>query len=117
MSVVEQIFRKLFADVGLEGARVLDGMDEADDFYMQEIAQVKLDHWYRGRIVLIDDAGYCPSPISGFGTSLALMSAYVLAEELASCKGDWEEGLRMYEERMTPFVRKAQSLPPELQEL
>ena len=36
----------------------------------------------QGRVTLVGDAGYCPSPLSGQGTSLALVGAYVLAGEL-----------------------------------
>jgi hypothetical protein len=88
-------------------------MDESEDFYMQEIAQVKMEKWSEGRVALVGDAGYCPSPISGMGTSLAIIGAYILAGELAACKGDWEKGLDGYEEKMRPFVTKAQKLPPD----
>jgi 2-polyprenyl-6-methoxyphenol hydroxylase-like FAD-dependent oxidoreductase len=87
-------------------------METADDFYMTEIAQVKMDRWSEGRVTLLGDAGFCPSPISGMGTTLAIIGAYILAGEIAKCGEDIEEGLRMYEEKMRPFVTKAQSLPP-----
>src|SRR5665213_2656868 len=69
LSVDEQkaLVRELFADAGWEAPRVLDGMDQADDFYMQHVAQVKLPSWSRGRMAVLGDAGYCPSPISGMG--------------------------------------------------
>lgn len=113
-SIPEQknMIRDIFKDAGWKTSLVLDGMDATEDFYMQEIAQVKLDSWSKGRVVLIGDAGYCPSPISGMGTSLALVGAYILAGELGRCGGDWKEGLKMYEEKMRPYVRKAQALPP-----
>jgi 2-polyprenyl-6-methoxyphenol hydroxylase-like FAD-dependent oxidoreductase len=101
----------MFEDAGWQSQRVLDGMDKAGDFYMQEIAQVKMKHWSKGRVALVGDAGYCPSPISGMGTSLAIIGAYILAGELAVCKKDWGEGLKGYEEKMRPFVTGAQKLP------
>lgn len=100
------------SDMGWEAARVLDGMDAAPDYYMQEIAQVHPPQFFRGRIALVGDAGYCPSPISGMGTSSAILGAYHLAGELGACKGDWEEGLRKYEGRMRPVVERVQKLPP-----
>jgi hypothetical protein len=48
---------------------------------MQRTAQVHASTWSRGRVVLLGDAAYCASPISGMGTSLALAGAYVLAGE------------------------------------
>lgn len=38
--------------------------------------------WSSGRVALVGDAGYCASPLSGMGTSLALVGAYVLAGEV-----------------------------------
>ena len=108
----KKMMREMFEDAGWEALRVLKGMDAAEDFYMQEIAQVKMDHWSQGRVALIGDAGYCPSPISGMGTSLAIVGAYVLAGEIAKCGDDYKAGLEGYEERMRPYVTKAQSLPP-----
>jgi 2-polyprenyl-6-methoxyphenol hydroxylase-like FAD-dependent oxidoreductase len=114
LSIPEQKkpFREMFEDAEWQAQRVLDGMDESDDFYMQEIAQVKMEKWSKGRVVLVGDAGYCPSPISGMGTSLAIIGAYILAGELAACKGDWEKALEGYEEKMRPFVTKARRLSP-----
>lgn len=108
----KKLMRELFLDAGGEASRVLEAMDKADDWYMQEIAQVKMQHLSAGRVVLLGDAAYCPSPISGMGTSLAIVGAYILAGEIAKCGGDNEKGLRTYEETMRPYVSKAQSLPP-----
>ena len=39
--------------------------------------------WSKNRVALVGDAGYCASPLSGQGTSLApLVGAYILAGEL-----------------------------------
>jgi 2-polyprenyl-6-methoxyphenol hydroxylase-like FAD-dependent oxidoreductase len=32
-------------------------MNAADDFYYDAIAQVKMDSWSKGRVVLLGDAG------------------------------------------------------------
>jgi 2-polyprenyl-6-methoxyphenol hydroxylase-like FAD-dependent oxidoreductase len=87
-------------------------MDEAEDFYMQEIAQVKMPHWTQGRVAVIGDAGYCPSPISGMGTTLAIIGAYILAGEIGASNGEYQSALAGYERKMKPYVVKAQSLPP-----
>ncbi|KAB8293798.1 hypothetical protein EYC80_009281 [Monilinia laxa] len=105
-------WRTEMGDMGWEITRILEGMDEAPDYYMQEIAQVNPPQFFKGRIALVGDAGYCPSPISGMGTSSAILGAYYLAGELGACKGDWEEGLKNYEGRMRPVVERVQKLPP-----
>ena len=50
-------------------------------------------------------------PVSGMGTSLSLVGAYVLAGELAT-HDDPRAGLAAYEEVLRPYVAQAQKLPP-----
>lgn len=61
----EAWFEKEFDGVGWQAERCISGMKQADDYYVQQIAQVKMDSWVKGRVALVGDAGYCPSPISG----------------------------------------------------
>ncbi len=72
-----------------------------------------MDQWSRGRVALLGDAGYCPSPLSGQGTSLALVGAHVLADSLARAGGDHLAAYARYEERMRPFVDLNQALATE----
>jgi 2-polyprenyl-6-methoxyphenol hydroxylase-like FAD-dependent oxidoreductase len=58
-------FEKEFEGAGWQTERCIREMKKADDFYMQQIAQVKMDTWHKGRVALVGDAAYCPSPISG----------------------------------------------------
>ncbi|GAA4724850.1 FAD-dependent monooxygenase [Phytohabitans rumicis] len=109
--------RRLLAErlAGLrwETPRLLKAMWQAPDFYFDAMAQVRMDSWSRGRVTLIGDAGYCASPLSGQGTSLALVGAYVLAAELAGAGGDHRAAFDRYERRMRPFVDLNQALATE----
>ncbi|MAQ71042.1 MAG: hypothetical protein CL565_02495 [Alphaproteobacteria bacterium] len=60
---------------------------------------------------MVGDAAYCPSPISGMGTTLAIIGAYVLAGELSQ-DASVTEAFKNYEEKFKPFVQDAQKLPP-----
>lgn len=51
------LLREYFENEGWECDRVLKGMDASDDFYYDMVAQVKLDKWSKGRVVLLGDAG------------------------------------------------------------
>ncbi|KAI1174681.1 FAD/NAD(P)-binding domain-containing protein [Nemania sp. FL0916] len=85
------------------------------EFYATEIGQVRTNKLSSGRIVLLGDAGYCPSPPTGMGTTLSLVGAYILAGELARHGGGPEDvpaALKRYESAMRPFIDKAQKLPP-----
>ncbi|MEU5873512.1 FAD-dependent monooxygenase [Glycomyces sp. NPDC047369] len=87
----------------------LERMRTADDFYFDSMAQIKMDGWSAGRTVLLGDAAHCAAPLSGQGTSLALVGAYVLAFELGRT-GDHALAFARYERRMRPFVEANQEL-------
>jgi 2-polyprenyl-6-methoxyphenol hydroxylase-like FAD-dependent oxidoreductase len=106
------LMHEIFDDAGGEAARVLAGMDKAEDFYMQEVAQVKVDSWSKGRVALVGDAAFCPSPISGMGTTLAVVGAYLLAGEITKNPHDPAQAFVNYETIMRPFVTKGQKLFP-----
>jgi 2-polyprenyl-6-methoxyphenol hydroxylase-like FAD-dependent oxidoreductase len=61
----EKWFEREFEGVGFEADRCIREMKTAEDFYLQQIAQVKMESWVKGRVALLGDAAYCPSPISG----------------------------------------------------
>jgi 2-polyprenyl-6-methoxyphenol hydroxylase-like FAD-dependent oxidoreductase len=62
--------------------------------------------WSARRVTLVGDAGYCPSPLSGQGSSLALVGAYVLASELRASGGDHRDAFARYQQRMQDFVAR-----------
>ena len=73
-------------------------------------AQIDMPRWSQGRAVLVGDAAYCASPMSGQGTSIALIGAYVLAGELAAASGDCPPAFEEYESAMGPFIEANQAL-------
>ncbi len=100
-----------FGDAGWQAPRVLAGFAEAEDLYSESVGQVFAPTWARGRFGLLGDAAWCAAPVSGMGTSLALVGAYVLAGELTR-HDDPVGGFAAYEEVMRPYVTQAQKLPP-----
>ena len=106
-----ELLRAEFSGAGWETERVLDGMGRAPDFYFEAISQVRPPCFANGRVGLVGDAAWCASPISGMGTTLALLGSYVLAGELAR-HDDHRAAFAAYASAMTPHVRKAQKLPP-----
>ncbi|GAA2220066.1 FAD-dependent monooxygenase [Promicromonospora sukumoe] len=103
----KRIVARAFEGDGWEVPHLLATIGDASDFYFDRVVQVEVDGWSRGRTVLLGDAGYCASPMSGIGTSLALVGAYVLAGELAAAAGDHRQAYAAYELRMREFVDRA----------
>jgi 2-polyprenyl-6-methoxyphenol hydroxylase-like FAD-dependent oxidoreductase len=106
----KKILAEAFAGGGWEVPRLLEAMWGAYDFYFDTVSQVHMDRWSSGRAVLVGDAAYCPSPMAGVGTSLALVGAYVLAGELKAAGGDHRRAFVRYEEEMREYVEQGQKL-------
>lgn len=111
--VLRQLVADKLASMRWEGSRLAEAARDAPDFYCDAMAQIRMDNWSRGRVTLLGDAGYCPSPLSGQGTSLALVGAYVLADCLARSRSDHLAAFAHYEQRMRPFVTLNQALATE----
>jgi len=103
---------EVYQDAGWDAPRFLAGLQHVDDFYSTEIAQVRMPDGKitKNRVVLLGDAGYCPSPMTGMGTTLSLVGLYVLAGELASHAGDVDAALKAYTETMKQPVKDGQKL-------
>ncbi|MFD4674534.1 FAD-dependent monooxygenase [Lentzea sp. NPDC058450] len=82
-------------------------MWEAPDFHFDSMSQIRMESWSTGHVVLLGDAGYCGSPLSGQGTSMALVGAYVLAHELAA---NPSTAFARYEEILRPYVLANQEM-------
>ena len=100
----QQVLTSVYQGIGWEVPRLLGMMPSAPDYYVDAAAQIRMDHWSQGRVVLAGDAGYCASSMSGQGASLALIGAYVLAGELAAASGAYQAAFQQYEKGMRPFV-------------
>ena len=102
------------ADDGWVRPQLLEYMRTAPDFYFDEMSQIKMDRWSKGRVALVGDAGYCCSPLSGQGTSVALLGAYILAGELATASQggevDYEKGFTSYQAEFQDYVKRNQWL-------
>ena len=104
---------KRMADDGWIRPQLLEYMRTAPDFYFDEMSQIKMDRWSKGRVTLVGDAGYCCSPLSGQGTSVALLGAYILAGELAQAiraGDDYELGFANYHKEFSDYVKRNQWL-------
>ncbi|MDF1678856.1 MAG: FAD-dependent monooxygenase [Legionellaceae bacterium] len=108
VSVQKAFIHEQCQGIGWESENILTLLDTVDDLYFDSITQVKMDKWSKGRIVLLGDSGYCASPLSGQGTSLALIGAYILAGELKITKGDYGIAFERYQSLLTSFVNANQ---------
>ncbi|MFE5593956.1 FAD-dependent monooxygenase [Streptomyces sp. NPDC056549] len=106
----QAVLAEHFAGSGWQSDRLLDDMRHATDFYFDSVGQVHMDSWTRGRVALLGDAAHCPSSLSGMGSGLALVGAYVLAGELAAAHGDHRVAFARYEQEMRAYAEGCQKM-------
>jgi 2-polyprenyl-6-methoxyphenol hydroxylase-like FAD-dependent oxidoreductase len=106
----KELLKGTFLDEGGEIAKLSNYVDGTGDFYFSSLDQISMDNLYKDRVVLVGDAGYCPSPASGQGTSMAIVGAYVLAGELLNSNGEYQQAFESYQDLMQDFIIKNQDL-------
>ncbi|MFI9534413.1 FAD-dependent monooxygenase [Nocardia fusca] len=92
----------VFADAGWQVPDMLHAMRQAKDLLFDTVGQIHLPRWSSGRVALVGDAAYAPSFLTGQGSSLALVGAYMLAGSLAN--RDHTAGFAAYEHDTREFV-------------
>lgn len=111
-----ELIAKRFEGDGWHVPQVVEAMRTADDLFFDMVTQIRMPHWSSGRLVLTGDAAHAPSFMTGQGSSLALVGAYVLAGELAAefgevdRAGDHRAAFERYEKITRPFVEANQNL-------
>jgi 2-polyprenyl-6-methoxyphenol hydroxylase-like FAD-dependent oxidoreductase len=109
-SLIEQkaLLRDRYADAKWETRLVLEELDRTEDLYLDRVSQIRMPNWTRGRTALIGDAAFCVSLAAGQGSALAMISAYVLAGELAKAGGQYPEAFAAYESRLRDYIAEKQ---------
>ena len=107
----KQLIVQKLSDADWEAPRLTEALEKGEEFYFDGIGQIKAPHWFRGRVGMIGDAAYCPSPMTGKGVTLAMVGAYLLAGEL-SRHARYQDAFASYEQLMRPYVNSVQRLPP-----
>ncbi|MFE4869285.1 hypothetical protein [Streptomyces sp. NPDC056682] len=106
----KRLLRERMAGLGRLAPGILAPLDDTPDFYLDQVAQVVMDRWSSERVGLLGGAAFSSSPMSGQGTGLALVGAYLLAGELAAAEWDPDTGFARYEGRMRSFVEANQEI-------
>jgi 2-polyprenyl-6-methoxyphenol hydroxylase-like FAD-dependent oxidoreductase len=83
---------------------LLDQFEKAPDHLFDSAEQVHLDHWHRGRVVLVGDAAWCLTLYSGMGASTGLAGADLLGTMLERHPHDVPRALRDWEGHLRPFI-------------
>jgi 2-polyprenyl-6-methoxyphenol hydroxylase-like FAD-dependent oxidoreductase len=102
---IQQEFRERYRPLGWLCPLALEHCPES--FYYDQVAQIRMPRWHRGRVVLLGDAAAAVSLLAGQGASLGMAGAYVLADELAK-HDQVPDALAAFEARWRPHVAEQQ---------
>lgn len=103
-----------FKDEGWMIPELLDEMTCSDNFYFDKLCQIKMPMWSKGRVCLVGDAGYCPSPAAGMGGSMAILGAAALADAFHKYPGDLQKAFEEYDRSLRPTVEEIQTAAVEI---
>jgi 2-polyprenyl-6-methoxyphenol hydroxylase-like FAD-dependent oxidoreductase len=102
------MLRNVYGRSGWECTRVLTELDRTDQLYFDRVSQIKMPSWSHGRVALVGDAAFCVSLLAGQGSALAMISAYVLAGELASAHGQYHLAFARYDTLLRNYIDRKQ---------
>jgi 2-polyprenyl-6-methoxyphenol hydroxylase-like FAD-dependent oxidoreductase len=96
-----EVLSKAYGDLGWHLPVLLEHAKALPHFLYEQVGQVVIPHWFRGRIALLGEACQAVSLLPGQGAALSLAAAFVLAEELTRDE-DVKSALARYEHRVRP---------------
>ncbi|MQA88487.1 MAG: FAD-dependent oxidoreductase [Streptosporangiales bacterium] len=102
--------RRHFGDLDWIIPDVLRSCPQPPELYYDQVAQIEMDQWSRGRVVLLGDACGAVSLFAGHGASMAMAAAWMLTDELRRAEGDLPTALARYQQRMQPTIAEVQQL-------
>lgn len=99
----KRLVTEAYRGAGWKVPRLLERFDDATGFYLDSISRASVDHYSRGRVVLLGDSAY-GNTLGGFGTGLAVVGAYVLAGELSAAGGDHTVAFGQYDAKFRGYA-------------
>jgi 2-polyprenyl-6-methoxyphenol hydroxylase-like FAD-dependent oxidoreductase len=108
LTAQKEMLRDIYGDGKWECPQILAELDRADSLYFDSVSQIRMDGWSSGRVALVGDAAFCVSLAAGQGSALAMISAYVLAGELVTAEGRYQEAFAAYDRRLRDYIATKQ---------
>ena len=89
---------------------LIRSIDVWENAVYDELHDIRVDDWSKGRVVLLGDAAHAMTPNLGQGANSAMVDAVVFMNLLVECGGErnWQQAGRRYQELRKPFVTRIQ---------
>jgi len=101
-----EILRQRFSDANPKVQHCLETVEQDSPLLFDSLAMVILPSWSKQRVLLMGDAAHCLTLLSGQGAGMAMRSALLLAEKLAS--EPIEAALASHEKALRPSIERIQ---------
>jgi 2-polyprenyl-6-methoxyphenol hydroxylase-like FAD-dependent oxidoreductase len=99
--------RESYRGCGWIAEDVIAAHQEGEPVFFDDVTQIVMPQWHKGRVALIGDACGCLTLLAGQGSHMAMAGAYVLAQELAR-QPDHAAAFAAYQAFLKPAVDKRQ---------
>ncbi|MEZ2440280.1 FAD-dependent monooxygenase [Chitinophaga sp. RCC_12] len=107
-SNANQLLRKTFKNYNSEVQHLIEEFIKEGLMFVDKMGMVEAPNLVEGNVVLLGDAGYCPTALSGMGASLSIYGAKALSHFLAQSPDNLAISLDRYNELMQPIRKKFQ---------
>jgi 2-polyprenyl-6-methoxyphenol hydroxylase-like FAD-dependent oxidoreductase len=104
----KQLVTAAFAQSAWKIPEILTTLNQAENIYFDQVCQIRMPSWSSGRVALIGDAAHCAAFPTGMGSSLAMLGATILADQLVAANGDYARAFSAYDSSFRPFVETVQ---------
>jgi len=108
-SNVRSILKNSFDDYNPEVKQLLDDLLDDGLVFVDKMGMVNASNLVNGSLVLLGDAGYCPTAMSGMGASLSILGAKALAHFIGEYPNDILTACEKYNKLMQPIIEKFQN--------
>tara|TARA_R110000782_G_scaffold248417_2_gene335352 strand:- start:2761 stop:3912 length:1152 start_codon:yes stop_codon:yes gene_type:complete len=101
-----KILRESYQDASPLYKNVIEHFSDETPMYMDNLLQIEMKKWHKGRVVLLGDAAHCMTLLSGQGATTAFIDASHLCKSLIAHEP--EQSFKYYEQKMRPSISKIQ---------
>lgn len=104
-----ELLHHSFRHYSTEVRDLLNRFAEEGTMFIDKMGMVDAPSLVNGKLVLLGDAGYCPTALSGMGASLSIYGAKALSHFIGKTPDDLRSACSNYNLLMQPVIRKFQN--------
>lgn len=103
-----ELLQNSFSEYSTEVKNLLSHFAEKGIMFVDKMGMVNAPNLVNENIVLLGDAGYCPTALSGMGASLSIFGAKALSHFISKTPNDLKSACSYYNLLMQPIIHKFQ---------